>query len=63
MKTAARYVLVTAIAAAWAYGAANQLPADGAQCGTDSECMELCAAGTWDLPPDHPDYCDGGPQS
>jgi hypothetical protein len=31
------------------------------ECETDSECAELCEEGTRDLPPDHPDYCDGGP--
>ena len=34
----------------------------GALCHTDTECAELCPQGTRDLPPDHPDYCDGGPQ-
>jgi hypothetical protein len=34
-----------------------------ALCHTDTECAELCPEGTRDLPPDHPDYCDGGPQS
>jgi hypothetical protein len=34
----------------------------GALCGTDTECAELCEEGTRDLPADHPDYCDGGPQ-
>ena len=33
------------------------------ECVTDSECAELCPEGTRDLPIDHPDYCDGGPQS
>ncbi len=32
------------------------------ECVTDSECAELCPKGTRDLPVDHPDYCDGGPQ-
>lgn len=32
-----------------------------ALCETDSECAELCPEGTRDLPADHPDYCDGGP--
>lgn len=36
---------------------------DEALCGTDTECMELCPEGSWNLPPDHPDYCDGGPKS
>lgn len=31
-------------------------------CITDTECAELCPAGTRDLPQDHPDHCDGGPQ-
>jgi hypothetical protein len=31
-------------------------------CDTDTDCMRFCPEGTWDLPPDHPDYCDGGPQ-
>lgn len=35
---------------------------DDALCHTDTECAELCPAGTRDLPSDHPDYCDGGPQ-
>lgn len=63
MKTLSRYIIVTALAAAWAYGAANQPDATDALCSTDSECAELCPEGTRDLPPDHPDYCDGGPQS
>lgn len=33
----------------------------GAKCTTDTECAELCPSGTRDLPVDHPDYCDGGP--
>ena len=36
---------------------------DSALCHTDTECAELCPTGTRDLPSDHPDYCDGGPQS
>jgi hypothetical protein len=32
-----------------------------ALCTTDTECMAFCPVGTADLPPDHPDYCDGGP--
>lgn len=35
----------------------------GALCSMDSECAELCPEGSRDLPADHPDYCDGGPQS
>lgn len=35
---------------------------DDAACTTDSECMELCPEEERNLPPDHPDYCDGGPQ-
>jgi hypothetical protein len=35
-------------------------PLDG--CTTDTECAELCPEGSRDLPADHPDYCDGGPQ-
>jgi hypothetical protein len=32
-------------------------------CTTDTECAELCPEGTRDLPADHSDYCDGGPQT
>ena len=31
-------------------------------CTTDTECAELCPKGSRDLPADHPDFCDGGPQ-
>jgi hypothetical protein len=37
-------------------------PLDRAMCETDTECAELCPEGSRDLPADHPDYCDGGPQ-
>jgi hypothetical protein len=57
MKTLARYIFVTALAAVWAWGAAQQ----ERSCTTDTECMAQCPSGTWNLPPDHPDYCDGGP--
>lgn len=33
-----------------------------ALCHTDSECAELCPPADRELPPDHPLYCDGGPQ-
>ena len=37
-------------------------PNTEALCTTDSECMELCDEASLNLPPDHPDYCDGGPE-
>lgn len=37
--------------------------ADEASCSTDSECALLCSEADRELPPDHPDYCDGGPSS
>jgi hypothetical protein len=40
----------------------SELSAPPAACDTDAECMRLCADDTANLPPDHPDYCDGGPQ-
>lgn len=30
-------------------------------CTTDTECVEECPDECCMLPPDHPDYCDGGP--
>lgn len=55
------WLFYAAIAAAVALAYVN-LASDALGCITDSECAELCPAGTRDLPPDHPDYCDGGPQ-
>lgn len=57
-----RRLIMLALAVVWAWGAANVNKPE-ALCTTDSECAELCPEGTRDLPPDHPDYCDGGPQS
>jgi hypothetical protein len=34
-----------------------------ALCDTDTDCQQLCGEAEANLPPDHPDYCDGGPQS
>lgn len=34
--------------------------ADSSECHTDTECQALCPDNTALLPPDHPDYCDGG---
>lgn len=48
--------LAAAVALAYVQ-AASQEPG----CTTDAECALYCPAGTMDLPPDHPDYCDGGP--
>jgi hypothetical protein len=42
--------------------ARDAIDAPAGLCVTDSECAELCPEGTRDLPADHPDYCDGGPQ-
>lgn len=38
----------------------DDLTSVGLGCRTDSECQALCPKDTWLLPPDHPDYCDGG---
>lgn len=32
-----------------------------ALCHTDAECSLLCDEVQTQLPPDHPDHCDGGP--
>lgn len=55
------WLLYAALAAALAF-AYVRASGDDLGCITDSECAELCPEGTRDLPPDHPDYCDGGPQ-
>lgn len=49
-----------------AYAAAvldHQLQEPVALCDTDTDCQRLCSEEEANLPPDHPDYCDGGPQS
>lgn len=60
-------LILAGLALAFALDAIPQEHADAeryapAACETDSECAELCPEGTRDLPADHPEYCDGGPQ-
>ena len=54
------WITIAAFAVAVAFAQSEE---SGAICDTDTDCMRFCPEGTADLPPDHPEYCDGGPQS
>lgn len=55
------YLMAAMIGLSVAAVSCNQIKPE--PCATDMECLEQCPAGTRDLPADHPDHCDGGPQS
>lgn len=57
---------LAAVAYIGAYAASaldRQLQEPVAVCDTDTDCQRFCGEDEANLPPDHPDYCDGGPQS
>lgn len=56
MNLFARYAISLLLAAAWAYGAASNIPEEPATCETDTDCEVQCRA---DLQPDEDEsICD-----
>ena len=58
-------LLATAYIGGYAAAALDQelITPPEAICDTDTDCQRFCPEDEANLPPDHPDYCDGGPQS